>query len=120
MPGRYPESERNQRNDPDAGATPASNYVATLEKDWVLSVVRNPNGSVTARMERQDRAYELTTIETTMLDLPAFGYTMNLSLDQHGAPCVVWSQEGGGSPFVWFCSVGVAAWSEPVMGNDYS
>jgi hypothetical protein len=94
--------------------------VTTLEKEWVLSVVRNPNGSITARMAQHDHAYEFTTTETTMLDLPAYGYTMRLSLDQHGAPCVIWSQEGGGSPYVWFCSVGVAAWSSPVMGKDYS
>ena len=76
--------------------------------------------AVLVYVAQHDDAYELTTTETTMLDLPAYGYTMKLSLDQRGAPCVIWSQEGGGSPYVWFCSVGVAAWSTPVMDNDYS
>jgi hypothetical protein len=120
MTDRYPESARKQRNAVQAGLPTPKNYVTTLEKEWVLSVVRNSNGSITARMAQRDDAYELTTTETTMLDLPAYGYTMSLSLDQHGAPCVIWSQEGGGSPYVWFCAAGFAAWSTPLMDNDYS
>ena len=120
MTDRPSESARRQRNAAAGDPSTSKNYVTTLEKEWVLSVVRNPNGSITARMVQGELAYELTTTEATMLELPGFGYSMRLSLDQHGSPCVIWSQEGGGSPFVWFCSVGVAAWSTPLMDNDYS
>lgn len=120
MTDRYPESGRQQRKAGRTGEPARASYVTDLDKGWLLSVVQQPNGGITARVALRDHAYELTTPDTTMVTLPSFGYTARLTFDQNGVPCVVWAQEGGGSPFVWFCAVGVAAWSTPVMDDDYS
>lgn len=88
--------------------------VTAFGDGWELRIILHPENGVTARLANGQETYELARDETILFDLGTFGYVPALSFDNANCPTVIWSKPDGGSPFVWFCGVGVADWSHPL------
>lgn len=88
-------------------------YTQTFDGEWIFTLDQL-GPIVVARLTRGDTAYELTTKDTTMLDLPGMGYRPALVQSEEGSPWIVWKPGDQSVPYVWVCPRGVATWAGDV------
>lgn len=89
-------------------------HINTFDDGWELRVTLRPGKTMTASLRRDDDVYTLISADTSLMDLFATGYDVDMSVDNLGRPTVLWRPSPGSSPFVWFCGIGVADWSRPL------
>jgi hypothetical protein len=58
--------------------------------------------------------YSLISADEALIKMIRTGYDIDVAVDNEQRPTVIWRPAPDASPFVWFCGIGVAAWSRPI------
>lgn len=85
-------------------------YTRTYDGKWIFTLDKQ-GPMLVAQITSGDTAFELMTLDTTMLQLPGMGYEPKLTQGTDGEPWIVWNAASRSAAYVWVCSQGVAAWS---------
>lgn len=99
-----------------ADARDGDAQVTEFADGWQLTVTfhRGVVAGATAELRNDREHYAITQQSTVLFDLALNGFEPKMSLDNLGRPTVIWHNDDGRSPFVWFCAIDVAQWSHPL------
>lgn len=91
--------------------------VTAFDTGWQLTVTLHKGvvsgATAELRNDREQAHYAITQQSTALFELALGGFEPEMSVDNLGRPTVIWRRDGT-SPFVWFCAIDVAGWSQPL------